>query len=244
MIPCAIAAPTVSIATSTGEGVRDGTKFWWNSSLAAIRNAITIAIVAHRADHPRSSARTARNASAPRMAYSIRWASFRITKCSGSNFSGGSGWSMIAAMIVSRRDKALVELVARRNQERDHDRDRCPSSRPSALLRAHGAKCQRPEHGVFRQVGELPDHEVQQVELFQRKRMADDRGDDRLDHRSRMLRRESVRRSHEDHGRPRAQGKPVAEERARHDSVAKRAFVGFCWSVFSIALANCIRCIY
>src|ERR1039457_3642281 len=100
MIPCAIAAPTVSIATSTGEGVRDGTKLWWNSSLAAIRNAITIAIVAHRADHPRSSARTARNASAPRMAYSVRWASFRITKCSGSNFSGGSGWPMSAAMIV------------------------------------------------------------------------------------------------------------------------------------------------
>jgi hypothetical protein len=126
----------------------------------------------------------------------------------------------------SRRDKALVELVARRNQERDHDRDRCPSSRPSAPLRAHGAKCQRPENGVFRQVGELPDHEVQRVELFRRKRMADDRGDDRLDHRSRMLRRESARRSHEDHGRPREQGKPVAEERARHDSVAKRAFVG------------------
>jgi hypothetical protein len=38
MIPCATAAPTVSIATSTGEGVRDGTKLWWNSSLAAIRN--------------------------------------------------------------------------------------------------------------------------------------------------------------------------------------------------------------
>src|ERR1019366_4701984 len=100
MIPCAIAAPTVSIATSTGEGVRDGTKLWWNAPPAAIRDATTIAIVAHRADHPHSSARTARNASAPRMAYSVRWASFRITKCSGSNVSGGSGWPMIAAMIV------------------------------------------------------------------------------------------------------------------------------------------------
>jgi len=80
-----MSAPHVSIVTSTTDAPLDGTKDWWNSSLAAnaAANDSTMSAVFHCHGWlvPGAGRAHARQSNMPRMAYSVRCPALRMRKC-------------------------------------------------------------------------------------------------------------------------------------------------------------------
>ena len=100
----------VSISTSIGEAVLEGTNNWCHSSSPATAAEMATAASAQRMSHLRPlSARKARRSSAPRMPYSVRCAAFRIAEWRTSNRSGAMGPPAMALINVASQSAVWAE---------------------------------------------------------------------------------------------------------------------------------------